>query len=173
MSLLIERYWNTWRYSNAPEGEKPFEKLIGLSKYGLFAGLGVGAYDCILFSQAYTFWRSVNCLSYWVVPFTAMCATFASVAYTTTKLRGKDGYANYFVASLATTGVFHQWQKDGRIAFPFGVFLIALASIKKYGDLENWKPVPLDLVETATTQHTTFPIDWTFIKDPRGPRPWE
>lgn len=100
MSLLIEYYWNTWRYSNAPEGEKPLEKVIGLSKYGFLTGLGVGTYDCILLSQAYTFWHSVNCLSYWVLPFTAMCATFASVAYTTTKLRGKDGYANYFAACM-------------------------------------------------------------------------
>lgn len=100
MALLLERYWDTWRYSNAPEGEKPFEKVMGLSKYGLLAGLGVGAYDAILFSQTYTFWRSVNCIAYWVVPFTSMCATFASVTYTAAKLRGKDDYVNYFAACM-------------------------------------------------------------------------
>ncbi|XP_032672065.1 uncharacterized protein LOC116844535 [Odontomachus brunneus] len=174
MALLIENYWNTWRYSNAPEGEKPIEKVLGLSKYGLLTGLGVGAYDCIHLSQAYTFWNSVNCLCYWTLPFTAMCATFASVAYTTTKLRGKDGYINYIAASFATTGVFYQWQKSGRAAFSYGTLLTMLAMVKKFGDFENWKPIPFDdFLETARTQHTTIPIDWTFIKDPRGPRPWE
>lgn len=98
--VIITYLANNWKYSNAPEGQRPFEKVIGLSKYGFGAGLAIGLYDSTLLSQRYTFWGAVNCVSYWVVPITAMCATFASVAYTTTKIRGKDGYANYMIACV-------------------------------------------------------------------------
>ncbi|XP_014476047.1 PREDICTED: uncharacterized protein LOC106745200 [Dinoponera quadriceps] len=171
--MLITYFAYNWRYSNAPEGQKPLEKVIGLSKYGFAAGLGVGLYDCTLLSQAYTFWPAVNCVSYWMLPFTAMCATFASVAYMTTKLRGKDGYANYVTASLATTGVFYHWQKNGKLTFPYGTLLLILAMVKKHGDLIGWNPMPLNIFETGPSQHTTIPVDWTIIKDPRGPKPWE
>lgn len=90
--------WTTWRYSNAPEGQRPFEKIFGLSKYGFCGSVVMGLYDCALFTRPQTFWTSVNCISYWVVPVTAMCATFASVAYTSAKLREKDDYFNYAVA---------------------------------------------------------------------------
>lgn len=95
---IIHYFANNWKYSNAPEGEEPFEKVIGLCKYGVAVGISVGIYDCAILSQTEAFWPAVNCVSYWVIPFTAMCATFASVAYTTTKLRGKDGYLNYCAA---------------------------------------------------------------------------
>lgn len=98
--MLITYFWKNWKYSNAPEGQRPFEKLVGLTKYGFVGSLGAGIYDSILISQTTGFWSTVNCLSYWVVPITAMCATFASVAYTTTKIRGKDGYLNYFLACM-------------------------------------------------------------------------
>jgi len=99
-TMLITYFWNNWRYSNAPEGQQPFEKVVGLSKYGFITGLGVGAYDSVILSQTTGFWNTVNCMSYWIVPLTAMCATFASVAYTTTKIRGKDGYLNYILACV-------------------------------------------------------------------------
>lgn len=98
--MLSKYFVDNWKYSNAPEGEKPLEKVIGLSKFGLCAGFLVGSYDSIILSQTQTVWQTVNCMSYWMLPFTAMCATFASVAYTATKLRGKDGYANYLVACM-------------------------------------------------------------------------
>lgn len=98
--MLIRYLYENWRYSNAPEGQQPFEKIIGLSKYGLYGSFLVGGYDCILISQAYTFWEALNTMSYWVVPVTAMCATFASVAYTVTKIRGQDGYVNYVLACM-------------------------------------------------------------------------
>lgn len=97
-TMLITYFWNNWRYSNAPEGQRPFEKIVGLSKYGLFGSVGMGIYDCILISQTTGFWRTVNCMAFWTIPITSMCATFASVAYTTTKIRGKDGYLNYILA---------------------------------------------------------------------------
>lgn len=81
--------------------------------------------------------------------------------------------SNFFFIALATTGVFNHWQKSGRLAFTFGVFLTIFASMKKYGDLNDYKQVPLDLVETARTEHATLPFDWTLTKDPRGPKPWE
>jgi len=96
--MLITYFWKNWRYSNAPEGQQPFEKVVGLTKYGLVGSVGVGIYDSILLSQTAGFWNTLNCLSYWVVPITAMCATFASVAYTSTKIRGKDDYLNYILA---------------------------------------------------------------------------
>lgn len=96
--MIIPSIWGNWNYSNAPEGQAPFEKLVGLCKYGIMAGVGVGVYDSVLISQTTTVLSTLNCVSYWVVPFTAMCGTFASVAYITTKLRGKDGYANYILA---------------------------------------------------------------------------
>lgn len=98
--MLLPYLFNNWKYSNAPEGKQPFEKVFGLAKYGAITGASIGIYDCTIMSQAYTFWEAVNCMSYWVLPLTAMCATFASVAYATTKIRGKDGYANYITASM-------------------------------------------------------------------------
>ncbi|EFN89138.1 uncharacterized protein LOC105186784 [Harpegnathos saltator] len=172
-NVILPYFSNNWRYSSAPEGQKPFEKVIGLSKYGLVTGFGVGVYDCILFSQTSTFWNSVNVLSYWMLPFTAMCATFASVAYTTTKLRGKDGYANYVIASLATTGVFNHWQKNMKLSVSYGLVLMGCATVKKFGDLNDWSPLPMDIIENTPTQPVVAPIDWTLYKDPRGRRPWE
>lgn len=93
--MLLTYLWNNWRYSDAPEGQRPFEKLVGLTKFGVFTSFGVGIYDSVLISQTTGFWQTVNCFAYWMVPTTAMCATFAAVAYTTTKIRGKDGYLNY------------------------------------------------------------------------------
>ncbi|KAL6421821.1 hypothetical protein ACFW04_010977 [Cataglyphis niger] len=169
--MLLPYLINNWRYSNAPEGKQPFEKVLGLSKYGFGGSFFIGAYDCILVSQSYTFWEALNTMSYWVVPITAMCATFASVAYTVTKIRGKDGYANYVLASLATSGVFYHWQRNGVLTHSFAVALIACSIIKKHGDLINCKPFPLDA--ELLTQHTTFPYDFTIVKDPRGHRSWE
>ncbi|XP_029659719.1 uncharacterized protein LOC115233439 [Formica exsecta] len=169
--MLLPYLINNWRYSNAPEGQQPFEKVLGLSKYGFCSSFFIGGYDCILVSQSYTFWNALNTMSYWMVPITAMCATFASVAYTVTKIRGRDGYANYILASLATSGVFYHWQRNGVLTYSFTVALIACAMIKKHGDLVNWKPFPLDA--ELLTQHTTFPLDFTIVKDPRGRRPWE
>ncbi|XP_012530203.1 uncharacterized protein LOC105833202 [Monomorium pharaonis] len=172
--MLITYFWNNWKYSNAPEGKQPFEKIVGLTKYGFAASLGVGIYDSILLSQTAGFWSTANCLSYWVVPVTAMCATFASVAYTTTKLRGKDGYLSYILASLATGGICYRWQKDGKFAYQFTVILLALSAIKKYGDLNNWNPLPIREKDVRVRQQfTTFPWDFTLVKDPRGRRPWE
>lgn len=98
--MLLPYLINNWRYSNAPEGQQPFEKVLGLSKYGFCSSFFIGGYDCILVSQSYTFWKALNTMSYWMVPITAMCATFASVAYTVTKIRGRDGYANYILACM-------------------------------------------------------------------------
>lgn len=98
--MLMTYFWNNWRYSNAPEGQQPFEKVVGLSKYGFISSFGFGVYDSMILSQTTGFWNTINCISYWVVPVTAMCATFASVAYTTTKIRGKDGYFNYILACM-------------------------------------------------------------------------
>ncbi|XP_011161945.1 uncharacterized protein LOC105197341 [Solenopsis invicta] len=170
---LIRYLWENWRYSNAPEGQQPFEKVFGLTKFGFAGGLGVAFYDSVLISQPAGFWNTVNCFAFWVVPISAMCATFASVAYTTTKLRGKDGYLSYILASLATGGVFHRWQKRGPLTYHFTVILLGLSSIKKYGDLNNWNPLPLYGPDAEIRQqYTTYP-DFTLIKDPRGPRPWE
>ncbi|KAL0101408.1 hypothetical protein PUN28_018913 [Cardiocondyla obscurior] len=171
--MLITYFWENWRYSNAPEGERPFEKLVGLTKYGLAAGTGIGIYDSILISQTTGFWSTVNCLSYWIVPTTAMCAAFASVAYTTTKIRGKDGYLSYILASLAAGGICYRWQKDGPFAYSFTVILTGLAVVKKWGDLNNFNPVPLRDVGPDNRQFTTFPYDFTLVKDPRERRPWE
>jgi len=169
--MLITYFWNNWRYSNAPEGQQPFEKVVGLSKFGFVGSFGVGVYDAILISQTTGFWQTMNCLGYWVVPITAMCATFASVAYTTTKIRGKDDYANYILAAIAAGAITYPWQKDGRFAYHFTIGLLACSMIKKYGDMTGWNPLPLNL--EVREQYTTFPIDFTIIKDPRGPRPWE
>ncbi|XP_012233769.1 uncharacterized protein ND-B14.7 isoform X2 [Linepithema humile] len=169
--MLLTYLANNWKYSDAPEGQRPFEKVIGLSKYGFGTSVGIGIYDCILLSQTQTFWGAANCMSYWVIPITAMCATFASVAYTATKIRGKDGYANYVLASIATGGVFHHWQKKGLITYYFTIMLMACAAGKKFADLNGLKVITLDF--KATPQYTTFPIDMTLTKDPRGPRPWE
>jgi len=98
--MLLDYILNNWKYSAAPEGQQPFEKVFGLSKYGLCSSVLIGGYDCIIVSQTLTFWNTVNTMSYWVIPITAMCATFASVAYTVTKIRGKDGYANYLLACM-------------------------------------------------------------------------
>lgn len=95
---MIKYFCENWKYSNAPEGQQPFEKVIGLSKYGFASGLVMGTYDSVILSQTAGFWNTLNCLSYWVVPVTAMCATYASVAYTSTKIRGEDDYANYILA---------------------------------------------------------------------------
>jgi ABC-type branched-subunit amino acid transport system permease subunit len=95
---IITHFLNNWKYSNAPEGERPLEKVIGLTKFGMGGSIMMGAYDCILLSQTPTFWTTVNCMSYWMVPITTMCATFASVAYASTKLRQKDDYCNYALA---------------------------------------------------------------------------
>lgn len=168
---MLLQYLDKWKYSNAPEGQQPFEKIIGLSKYGFCGSFLVGGYDCILISQAYTFWEALNTMSYWMVPVTAMCATFASVAYTVTKVRGKDGYANYVLASLAAGGVFYRWQQKPILAHNVTIALIACAMVKKHSDFINWKPFPLD--DVVLTQHTTVPFDFTIVKDPRGRRPWE
>lgn len=98
--MIVTYLLNNWKYSNAPEGQRPFEKVFGLSKYGFMAGCGIGIYDCTLLSQQYNLWGAMNCMSYWVIPLTAMCATFASVAYTSTKIRGKDDYTNYILACM-------------------------------------------------------------------------
>lgn len=45
--------------------------------------------------------------------------------------------------------------------------------VKKHGDLIGWKPFPLEPELELLTQHTTFPYDFTIVKDPRGRRPWE
>ncbi|XP_018347438.1 PREDICTED: uncharacterized protein LOC108751651 [Trachymyrmex septentrionalis] len=169
--MLIRYFWNNWRYSNAPEGQQPFEKVVGLSKYGFITGLGIGTYDSVMISQTTGFWSTVNCISYWVVPLTAMCATFASVAYTTTKIRGKDDYFNYIVASLATGGVFYRWQRKGPLTYSWTIAIIACATIKKFSDLTGFQPLPLH--PEIREEYTTFPWDMTIIKDPRGPRSWE
>lgn len=98
--MLLPYILNNWKYSAAPEGQQPFEKVLGLCKYGFCTSALIGVYDCAAISQTLTLWETVNTMSYWVVPITAMCATFASVAYTVTKIRGKDGYANYFLACM-------------------------------------------------------------------------
>jgi len=97
---ILEYFANNWKYSNAPEGQRPFEKIVGLTKFGVGGSFMIGSYDCILLSQTPTFWTTVNCMSYWMVPITAMCATFASVAYTSAKLREKDDYFNYALACM-------------------------------------------------------------------------
>lgn len=91
---------NNWKYSAKPEGQQPFEKVLGLSKYGFCTGAIIGVHDCAMVSQTFTLWETLNTMSYWVIPITAMCATFASVAYTVTKIRGKDDYAGYFLACM-------------------------------------------------------------------------
>ncbi|KYN10130.1 PREDICTED: uncharacterized protein LOC108769241 [Trachymyrmex cornetzi] len=169
--MLITYFWNNWRYSNAPEGQRPFEKVVGLSKYGFITSLGIGTFDSVFISQTAGFWNTVNCMSYWVVPITAMCATFASVAYTTTKIRGKDGYFNYVLASLAAGGILYRWQKNGPLTHSWTIAIIACAITKKFGDLTDFKPFPLHPV--IREEHTSFPFDMTIIKDIRGPRPWE
>jgi len=169
--MLLTYFWNNWRYSNAPEGHRPFEKVVGLSKYGFAGSLGVGIYDSILLSQTTGFWNTVNCFAYWMVPITAMCATFASVAYTSTKIRGKDDYLNYILASVAAGGICYRWQKSGAYAHQFTVALIACSMVKKYGDMIDWNP--FSSKPEVREQYTTFPIDFTIIKDPRGRRPWE
>lgn len=98
--MLFPYLFNNWKYSAAPEGQQPFEKVIGLSKYGFCGSALVGTYDCIIVSQTLTFWDTINTMSYWVIPITAMCATFASVAYTAAKVRGKDDYGNYLLACM-------------------------------------------------------------------------
>ncbi|EFN60363.1 hypothetical protein EAG_02075 [Camponotus floridanus] len=168
--MLLD-YIKNWKYSAAPEGQQPFEKVFGLSKYGLCSSTLIGAYDCIVVSQTLTFWNTVNTMSYWVIPITAMCATFASVAYTVTKIRGKDGYANYFLASLATGGVFYQWQRCAVKSHSFTIALIVCSMLKKHSDFNGWKPFASDI--KILTQHTTFPIDFSMIKDPKGRRPWQ
>ncbi|XP_029176037.1 uncharacterized protein LOC114944318 [Nylanderia fulva] len=167
---MLIQYLDKWKYSNAPEGQEPFEKIIGLSKYGLYTSVLVGGYDCIIVSQSYTFWQALNTMSYWVLPITGMCATFASVAYAVTKIRGKDGYANYVLASLATGGVFYHWQKKPILSHNFTVALIACAIAKKHSDFIGEKLFPMDDI---FSQHTTIPLDFTIVKDVRGRRPWE
>lgn len=169
--MLLTYFWKNWRYSNAPEGQNPFEKVVGLTKFGFVGSIGVGTYDAVLLSQTAGFWSTVNCLSYWIVPVTAMCATFASVAYTTTKIRGKDGYLNYILASLAAGGICYRWQKSGTFAYHFTILLIGCSAIKKYSDLNNWNT--FSLKQEIRKQYTTFPYDFTLVKDPRGRRPWE
>ncbi|XP_011875177.1 PREDICTED: uncharacterized protein LOC105566073 [Vollenhovia emeryi] len=169
--MLLTYFWNNWRYSDSPEGQRPFEKLVGLTKFGFAGSFAMGMYDSILISQTQTFWSTVNCFSYWIVPVTAMCATFASVAYTTTKIRGKDGYLNYILASLACGGICYRWQKHGPFAYQFTVVLAILATIKKNGDLTGWNPLPMN--PEVRTAHTSFPWDFTLVKDPRGRREWE
>ncbi|KAL6252195.1 hypothetical protein P5V15_007369 [Pogonomyrmex californicus] len=170
--MLITYFAQNWKYSNAPEGQAPFEKVVGLCKYGFAGSVGMGIYDSILLSQTAGFWNTVNCLAFWTVPITAMCATFASVAYTTTKLRGgQDGYINYILASLASGGVFYHWQKNGRLSYHFTFWLTACAMVKKYGDMTDWVPLPIKDADIRR-QYTTFP-DFTLVKDPRGRRPWE
>lgn len=75
------------------------------------------------------------------------------------------------ITAIATGGVFHHWQKKGLMTYYFTVILMACAAGKKYADLNNLKII--DFNAEATSQYTTFPIDMTLVKDPRGPRPWE
>ncbi|XP_020279675.1 uncharacterized protein LOC109852688 [Pseudomyrmex gracilis] len=169
---LLEYLAHNWKYSNAPEGQAPFEKVIGLTKFGFGASFGIGIYDCVLLTQAYQFWEVVNCMSYWMIPITAMCATFASVAYTVTKIRGQDGYVNYALASLASGGVFYKWQKRGTLSYHATVVILAGAMLKKHHDFIGETPFPIENLKIRTS-NAIVPFDFSLVKDPRGPRPWE
>jgi len=78
----------------------------------------------------------------------------------------------YLLATaLATGGVFYQWQKCGIKTHSFTIALIVCAMLKKHSDFNGWKPFSLE--PEILSQHTTFPFDFSMVKDPRGRRPWE
>jgi len=76
-----------------------------------------------------------------------------------------------FITALATGGIFHLWQKKGLFTYYFTVLLMAATAGKKYADMRGEKIILLN--GHVNRQFSTFPIDMTLTKDPRGPRPWE
>lgn len=51
--------------------------------------------------------------------------------------------------------------------------LMICATIKKYGDLNDWKPFSVEPVVPPRFRESPYALDFTLVKDPRGPRPWE
>lgn len=95
-SGLLEYLEKNYSYYNAPEGEDPVGKIVGLGKYGFFAGGFIGIYDAVLWSHCRNTLQFLNTAAYWVVPMTGICVTFSAVTYTLTNLRKKDDKWNYF-----------------------------------------------------------------------------
>ncbi|RLU22911.1 hypothetical protein DMN91_005189 [Ooceraea biroi] len=171
--MLLEYLINNWKYTNAPEGKRPFEKIVGLLKFGVPSSFLMGAYDCVIISHTQTVWSTANCMAYWMVPVNAMCVTFASVAYASARIRQKDDYTNYALASLACGGIIHHWMKNGFLSCYFTVALLICAKIKKHNELLGIEPLPMGYSsDIINRQYEKYP-DFTLTKDPRGRRPWE
>ena len=88
------------KYYDAPEGKEPIDKIVALSKPTFLGALVTGIADCVWITETKTPLQSANCLAFWLVPALGMSATFASVTYVATNIRGKDDHLNYAIGGL-------------------------------------------------------------------------
>lgn len=78
--------------------------------------------------------------AYFMVPMTAMAATFAGTVCIATSLRGKDDRLNYVYGALSSAGIYGAARRSAQAGLSAAVFLGIAAYCKKWSDEYAKKP---------------------------------
>lgn len=87
-------------YYDSPEGQNPWEKIWGLSKYAVATTMGMSIMDCFYITQCRNAVEVLNCTAFWGVPLVSMAVTFSSMTFMATNIRGKDDKVNYAIGGI-------------------------------------------------------------------------
>merc|ERR1712198_114864 len=129
-------------YSDHPDGEQCFEKMLICAKNAGLFGVVVSTYDLLMITKPQGYVPAIGCYIRGTVPFATAGITFAAVACMSTKLRKKDDHLNYFLAGASAGGIFGVARKSFRVGVPTG-FLLGIASIYFKDSIDNkWSFFP-------------------------------
>ncbi|XP_058807814.1 uncharacterized protein LOC131673660 [Phymastichus coffea] len=145
-----------YSYYNAPEGQDPVGKLVGLGKYGFISGTMISLYDACLWSHCVNAAQFFNTFGYWVAPMTGMCLAFSTVTYSLCRFRNKDDKLNYIGGALASGSVVHCWKKSPRLSGWVTIGMVLYAVLKKQAILDGHDRNILMSELDEETQHKSY-----------------
>lgn len=160
----------SYKYYDTPEGQDIYKKVFVTSKYATLAGLGMGAFDVLMFSHAKGLTGTVGRLAFFVGPAVGMAGAFTVTANVAQNIRGKNDKINYFLGGVVAGSVFGAWQKSITIAVPAAIVLGVTAVVKKTGIDEGWTFFPE--VRMAKQSATSAKNDFTMAKDVPELKTW-
>ncbi|XP_071546075.1 NADH dehydrogenase [ubiquinone] 1 alpha subcomplex subunit 11 [Panulirus ornatus] len=150
-------------YTDHPDGQDCFGKVIATSKYGLCLGLVASTYDVMFLTTPQGYLPTLSRYFKSTIPCLAAGATFATVTCASTTIRGKDDKINYFMGGASAGGVFGVAARTFRVGLPVGFLLGVAAVIFKASKDGGWAIVPQQTRMLLGMDSNKY--DYSLVKD--------
>ncbi|CAL4129700.1 unnamed protein product [Meganyctiphanes norvegica] len=129
-------------YSDAPDGEQCFQKMLICGKNAGLVGVIASTYDLLMVTKPQGYVPAIGCYIRGTIPLAAAGLTFATVSCMATNLRHKDDKFNYFLGGASAGGIIGVAKKSFRLGIPVA-FLLGISAIIFKDSLDSkWELLP-------------------------------